>query len=294
MAFKNKQIILRYVSNPVPTVFTYVLGKDNKSVELIEENKLELEEYQVEGSNITDTEVIGKKIVNSMKEIDKTVKDKIILLYDTPDILRFSTIVPKMNINKVKPIAKKELNDFFRSGTDSYKVLNRVVTLPEKGIVFYYDLISSSFISQLDKLAVAMDFYIDSHASFPLAIAESYSKKYPNENTFLIYKDELVTHVMLLLKSKLIDVLSSYSELTIDNIVNQMELLRNKHLFAFEKFETSKVSLIIQDDPKALFKEKLEKENGFEVSENEIKIEEIIKNTYENISKFSDGFYIKV
>ena len=111
---------------------------------------------------------------------------------------------------------------------------------------------------------------------------------------FLIYKDELVTHVMLLLKSKLIDVLSSYSELTIDNIVNQMELLRNKHLFAFEKFETSKVSLIIQDDPKALFKEKLEKENGFEVSENEIKIEEIIKNTYENISKFADGFYIKV
>ena len=58
MAFKNKQIILRYVSNPVPTVLP-TIGKDNKSVELIEENKLELR--YVEGSNITDTEVIGKK-----------------------------------------------------------------------------------------------------------------------------------------------------------------------------------------------------------------------------------------
>lgn len=294
MALKNKQIIMRYISSPIPSIMSYVVEYQKKDAVILKEHLEVLEPYQHEKGLITDHQVLGDKIIHLLEQNEKELKDGVIVLYDMPDLLRFNTVVPKLSLGKAKLLAKKELNDFFKTQADSYHSVNRMVSTPDKGIIFYFDIIHQKIIKSLDELALAMDKYVDSHTNFAQALASTIEDSTKDElNTFVVYQDDFATHILLLLASKLIDVYSVYKKLDSREIMSAIEVLRNKHLFSFERKESNQVIVIANEQKEAIEKDLVEMYH-FELLQSNIRTHHVIAYSALNIDKFKDGFHIKV
>ncbi len=297
MNFKNKQILIRYTPYPNQVIMAYLIEKVKKNFQIVNQTKYVLEPYQLEEGLIIDYQVISDKLNQGLGKIEKGVKDGIVVVYDTPDLLRFNTILPKSNLGKAKKLAKKELSDFFQADFDNYHTVYRIVSCRERGIIFYYDLISEATLKSLESVANAMDCYIDSHTNYVQGIAAYFEAEEEDEtDAFLIYQDDLATHIMLLYRSKLIDSVSFYESVEIEKIVSGIELLRNKHLFAFERKETNNVVLILNGETgkRVEYSEELKEHYGFDVLERELKIEDILIHILKNSADLEEGFYIKI
>lgn len=297
MKFKNKQILIRYNPHPKPVIYSYLIKKIKKAYTIINQHQLFLEPYQIDNGIITDHQVIADKIINGLGETEKGVKDKIIVVYDTPDLLRFNTILPKSSLGKAKLLAKKELNDFFRTDVDNYYSVARIVGCRERGIIFYYDLISQSIINSLELVANAMNKYIDYHTNLVQGIASYFESKDEDEtDTFLIYQDQLVMHIILLFRSKLVDSISYYNQVELADMVSGIELLRNKHLFAFERKETNNVILIMNGDldKKEKYYQELKERYDFDTLERTLNINDVLLHIQKNVEEYQTGYYIKL
>lgn len=297
MNFKNKRILVRYQTEPQPTLIAYLIKKEKKNFKIISKTQYTLEKYQLEEGLISDYQVVAEKLNNGLDEIEKGVKDGIVIIYDTPNLLRFNTILPKSGIRKAKNLAKKELNDFFKTSSDNYEDVIRIVSCRERGIIFYYDLISKSFLKSLEEVANAMNRYVDSHTNLVQGIASYFEYKDEDEtDTFVVYQDEFVTHVILLFQSKLIDSVSFYSQVELTEIVSGIELLRNKHLFAFERKETNNIVLVLNGDAEKRnqYREELKNNYDFEVLEKELEIDDVLIYTLNNVEEFQLGFFVKM
>lgn len=296
MASRNYSVLIRYQTEPNPRIIAYLVKKEKKTeYQIVSSIEHPIESYQIENGILKDYQVIADKLLHGLEEISKA-EDTVSLIYDSKSLLRFNTVLPRSSLSKAKKLAKKELKDFFQSNIENYHVTTRIINAKDKGIIFYYDLMNKNIVKSVEKVVNAMDHYVDSHTNLTQIVAGLYESKVEDEvDTFLVYQDTYQTHVSLLFKSLLVDSIRLNEKSTVDEIISSIELLRNKHCFAFEKRETNQVVLMLEDNSqdKESYIDGL-KQKEFDVSECMLSKDELVIFAVKKIDDYTQGYFTKL
>ncbi|MCK9536717.1 MAG: hypothetical protein M0R05_03940 [Bacilli bacterium] len=297
MKKERQKILIRYNNYPDPVIGVHVIANTKGLYTIVAKTEQKLEKFQVKEGLIVDNKVVAEKIIKELALGDKDTEDEIIVLYDTPDLLCFNTILPKAGRARTKKLAKKELNEFFRTNSDTYKQINRIINRKDGGIIFYIDLIPGKLINSLEELSNLMNKYIESSVSFIQAVAGAFEERFKNPlDTFIVFRDGVSCHVLLLFESKLIDSIALYNSNPPESeIYSNLEILRSKHLFAYEKKETNHILFIVEEeDIRSRYESFFTNEKLFEIVQADITYDDIIITAAKYAGDYIDGFYIRI
>jgi len=91
----RQKILIRYNNYPDPVIGVHVIANTKGLYTIVAKTEQKLEKFQVKEGLIVDNKVVAEKIIKELALGDKDTEDEIIVLYDTPDLLCFNTILPR-------------------------------------------------------------------------------------------------------------------------------------------------------------------------------------------------------
>jgi hypothetical protein len=245
---------MHYIESTHPVLRIAFVEQSKKNLTLVKDEAIRLEPYQVEKGIIKDEKVLSEKVMQIAGTVEGKVKDGVHIVIDSPRVLNYSVILPKMNVKKAVQMAGKELEETFPMYDEYYAVRNEATDAKEKGVFVYYELMPKDIISSFTTICELMDMYIDSVNLGKTGLLSQYSESGIDEdNLVIIYGDTHVTLVGLMLGRKIVETRTYYAPLTHDddlfaNIGLGIRMMSGKHEFHYERRRAKSLMVICSDN----------------------------------------------
>lgn len=253
MASVKIQMIIHYIESHQPLLRIAFVEQNKKLLTIIEHHKINLESYQVENGILKDEKVLAEKVLHISQKIEGKVKDGVHFVVDSPRVLNYSVILPKMNVKKASQMALKELEETFPKYDEYYVTRSDVSDAKEKGVFVYFELLPKDIIQSFMTISELMDKYIDSVNLGNITLCNFHHKcQGEQDDAIIVYGDEDLTMIGLALGQKLVESQTYYVALENDSdlfskIGLGIKMMSGKHEFHYERRRAKNLLVITKD-----------------------------------------------
>ncbi|MFP4187382.1 MAG: hypothetical protein ACLFSU_04330 [Acholeplasmataceae bacterium] len=253
MATSKTQLIIHYIEKPEPVISFGFFERNKKEVIRHLHDHIQLESYQVDHGKLRDEVVLAERIMNLSEDIDGKIKDGIHFIVDSPRVLYYSMILPRMSIKKAKQMAFKELEETFINYGEEYSVRSYAVDAKEKGIFVYFELLPLDIIRSFTNMSEHIDKYVDSVNLGNIALLNYFNaSNVEQDDVIVIYGDEHLTLVGLIIGRQLVETQAYYQALKNDETLFTriglgIKVMSGKHEFHFERTCVKHVLVFVDD-----------------------------------------------
>ncbi len=254
MATVKIQLVIHYIETPTPVIRFAYIEKVKKEVTIRHQEHIELEAYQVENGKLKDEKILAEKIMQSSEKVEGKLKDGIHFIVDSPRVLNYSVILPKMNIKKAKQMAEKELEETFIGYHEKYSVRSFAVDAKEKGIFVYFEMLPIDLIKSFMDMSEYVDKYVDSVNLGNVSLLTHYrSCKIEQDDIIILYSDEHMTLVGLIIGQQLVETQTYYEPLVKDEALFAkiglgIKMMSGKHEFHYERKRVQNILILAENE----------------------------------------------
>jgi len=253
MATVKIQLVVHYIETPTPVIRFACIEKVKKDVTIKYQERIELESYQVENGKLKDEKILAEKIMQSSEKVEGKIKDGIHFIVDSPRVLYYSVILPKMNIKKAKQMAEKELDETFVGYHEKYSVRNFTFDAKEKGIFVYFEMLPIDLIQSFVNMSEHIDKYVDSVNLGNVSLLNHYrSYKIEQDDLIIVFGDAHMTMMGLIIGQQLVETQTYYEPLVKDEVLFAkiglgIKMMSGKHEFHYERTRIQNILIVAED-----------------------------------------------
>ena len=253
MATQKIQLIMHYIEASHPMLRIAFVEQTKKVLTIVKQETIRLERYQVEQGIIKDEKVLAEKVAQISSSVTGKIKDGVHIVVDSPRVLNYSVILPKMNVKKAAQMALKELEETFPMYEEYYVVRSETTDAKEKGIFVYYEMMPKDIITSFMTISELMDKYVDSVNLGKTGLMTLHMEhELDQENLVMVYGDTHFTLVGLMLGNKIVETRTFYVPFTSDeslfaDIGLGIRMMTGKHEFHYERTRAKSVMVISPD-----------------------------------------------
>jgi hypothetical protein len=254
MASRNAILAIHYIERPRPVLIVAFLERRKKELNIIHEEIMWLEPYQVDNGNLKDERVIAERILALATRLEIKIRSGLHFIVQSPRILSYGVILPKMNVRKARQLSQKEIDEMLVKHEEYYVRNERLIDKKEKGVMVYTDFLPIDLLNSLVNLGDHLDRLIESVTVGIHGLAGLIPDvEIDQQDMFLLTADEYTAKIALFIDGQFIDGLTVFMPASdddrfTDEVMKSVRLLSGKHQFAFEREDIKELVMVVADD----------------------------------------------